>query len=119
MLRLPASVVAATAVATGLFLTLAAGPAAAAAASAPAAAASAPEAAAASEPASAPAHATCDDLKASIAAKLDGKKVAGYTLDIVDADKAGDLRTGDPASADGKVVAVCGGGTKKIVYKRQ
>ena len=33
---------------------------------------------------------SCEELKAEIAAKLDAKKVAGYTLDIVDAAKAAD-----------------------------
>ena len=50
----------------------------------------------------------CDELKSEIAAKLDEKKVTGYTLDIVDADKAGDR----------KVVGSCDGGKKKIVYQK-
>jgi hypothetical protein len=51
----------------------------------------------------------CEELKAKIAAKLDGKKVTGYTLDIVDADKTGDA----------KVVGSCGGGAKKITYVKK
>ncbi|MEP6503733.1 MAG: DUF1161 domain-containing protein [Betaproteobacteria bacterium] len=51
----------------------------------------------------------CEELKTEIAAKLDAKKVTGYSLDIVDADKAG----------DGKVVGSCEGGAKKIVYTKK
>jgi hypothetical protein len=51
----------------------------------------------------------CEELKSEIAAKLDAKKVAGYTLDIVDADKAGDA----------KVVGTCEGGAKKITYAKK
>ena len=51
----------------------------------------------------------CDELKTAIAAKLDAKKVTGYTLDIVDADKAGDA----------KVVGSCEGGAKKITYTKK
>lgn len=61
--------------------------------------------------AAAPAFAakSCDELKTEIAAKLDEKKVAGYTLDIVEADKAGDA----------KVVGSCEGGKKKITYAKK
>ncbi len=52
---------------------------------------------------------SCDELKTEIAAKLDGKKVTGYTLDIVAADKAG----------DSKVVGTCEGGAKKITYSKK
>lgn len=52
---------------------------------------------------------SCDELKTEIAAKLDGKGVKGYTLDIVEADKAGDA----------KVVGQCEGGTKKITYSKK
>jgi hypothetical protein len=52
---------------------------------------------------------SCDELKTEIAAKLDAKKVAGYTLDIVAADKA----------ADAKVVGSCEGGAKKITYAKK
>ncbi len=52
---------------------------------------------------------SCDDLKTEIAAKLDAKKVTGYTLDIVAADK----------TADAKVVGSCEGGAKKITYTRK
>ena len=51
----------------------------------------------------------CEELKTEIAAKLDAKKVTGYTLDIVDADKAG----------DSKVVGSCEGGAKKITYSKK
>ena len=51
----------------------------------------------------------CEQLKTEIAAKLDAKKIAGYTLDIVDADKAGDA----------KVVGTCEGGAKKITYAKK
>lgn len=52
---------------------------------------------------------SCDELKSEIAAKLDAKKVAGYTLDVVEADKAGDA----------KVVGTCEGGAKKITYSKK
>ncbi len=51
----------------------------------------------------------CEELKTEIAAKLDAKKVTGYTLDIVDADKVGDA----------KVVGTCEGGAKKITYAKK
>ena len=51
----------------------------------------------------------CEELKTQIAAKLDAKNVTGYTLDIVDADKAGDA----------KVVGSCEGGAKKITYAKK
>ncbi|WP_392893095.1 DUF1161 domain-containing protein [Pseudomonas migulae] len=51
---------------------------------------------------------SCEDLKAEIAAKLDAKGVAGYSLEIVDKGTA----------AGGKVVGTCEKGTKEIVYKR-
>ncbi len=51
----------------------------------------------------------CEELKTEIAAKLDAKKVSGYTLDIVEADKAGDA----------KVVGTCEGGAKKITYTKK
>jgi hypothetical protein len=51
----------------------------------------------------------CEELKSEIAAKLDGKGVTGYTLEIVSADQdAGDKR----------VVGTCEGGAKKIVYSK-
>ena len=49
----------------------------------------------------------CEDLKATIAAGLDAKHVAGYTLDIVAKGEA----------KDGKV-GTCDGGTKEIVYSK-
>ncbi|VVN00845.1 hypothetical protein PS862_05437 [Pseudomonas fluorescens] len=51
---------------------------------------------------------SCEELKAEIAARLDAKGVAGYSLEIVDKGTA----------ADGKVVGTCEKGTKEIVYKR-
>jgi hypothetical protein len=51
----------------------------------------------------------CEELKTEIAAKLDAAKVAGYTLTVVEADKAG----------DGKVVGSCEHGSKKIVYVKE
>jgi hypothetical protein len=51
----------------------------------------------------------CEELKSEIAAKLDAKKISGYTLDIVDADKAGDA----------KVVGTCESGAKKITYTKK
>jgi len=60
--------------------------------------------------ATAPAFAAkaCEELKTEIAAKLDGKGVKGYSLDVVEADKAGDA----------KVVGSCENGKKKIVYAK-
>ena len=52
---------------------------------------------------------TCEDLKTEIAAKLDAKGVKSYTLEIV---------AKDDTATEGKVVGTCGGGTKKIMYKR-
>jgi hypothetical protein len=51
---------------------------------------------------------SCDELKGEIEAKIKKNGVEKFTLEIVDKD----------AQADGKVVGTCGGGTKKIVYKR-
>lgn len=51
---------------------------------------------------------SCEELKGEITAKLDGKGVSGYSLEIVDKGTA----------TDGKVVGSCEGGTKEIVYKR-
>ena len=51
----------------------------------------------------------CEELKTEIAAKLDAKNVTGYTLEIVEADKAGDA----------KVVGTCEGGAKKITYTKK
>ena len=50
----------------------------------------------------------CEELKAEIEAKIKKNGVEKFTLDIVEAN----------AQADGKVVGTCGGGTKKIVYKK-
>ena len=50
----------------------------------------------------------CEELKDEITKKLDAKGVKGYTLEIVAKDK----------DAEGKVVGICEGGTKKILYNR-
>ncbi|MHC8359071.1 DUF1161 domain-containing protein [Pseudomonas sp. LS2P72] len=51
---------------------------------------------------------SCEVLKAEIAAKLDAKGIAGYTLEIVDKGTA----------AGGKVVGTCEKGSKVIVYTK-
>jgi hypothetical protein len=51
----------------------------------------------------------CEELKAEIAAKLDAKQVANYTLDIVPNDQVGDKT----------VVGTCDGGTKTIIYEKK
>ncbi len=51
----------------------------------------------------------CAELKAEIDAKLQEKKVAHYSLEVVEADKAGDA----------KVVGSCDAGAKKILYRRE
>lgn len=51
---------------------------------------------------------SCEELKDEITQKLDAKGVKGYALEIVDKDK----------DAEGKQVGTCGGGTKKIMYKK-
>lgn len=50
----------------------------------------------------------CEELKAEIAAKLDAKGIANYSLEIVD----------KGAAAGGKVVGSCDKGSKVIVYKQ-
>jgi hypothetical protein len=50
----------------------------------------------------------CDELKSEIEAKIKKNGVDKFSLEVIDADK----------QSDGKVVGTCGGGTKKIVYKR-
>ena len=52
---------------------------------------------------------TCDEMKARIDAKLKGKGVKAYSLEIV----------GKDAKPEGKVVATCGAGSKQIVYSRK
>ena len=54
------------------------------------------------------AHASCDDVKSGIDAKIKANNVSNYTLDVVAKDQAG----------DGKVVGQCDGGSKVIVYAR-
>lgn len=52
---------------------------------------------------------SCDELKSEISTKLDGKKVTGYTLEVIAADQVGGK----------KVVGSCEGGSKKIVYSKK
>lgn len=54
------------------------------------------------------AHASCDDVKSGIDAKIKANNVSNYTLDVMAKDQAG----------DGKVVGTCDGGAKVIVYTR-
>lgn len=51
---------------------------------------------------------SCDELKSNIAAKIEGKGVKNYQLDIVAADEV----------KDAKVVGSCELGKKKITYKK-
>jgi len=51
----------------------------------------------------------CEELKTEIAAKLDGKGVKDYTLEVVPSDQP----------TDKKAVGSCDGGTKKIVYTKK
>jgi Protein of unknown function (DUF1161) len=50
----------------------------------------------------------CEELKSEIAAKLEAKGAKSYTLEIVPKEQ----------DAEGKVVGTCGGGAKKIVYRK-
>ncbi len=50
----------------------------------------------------------CDELKAAVETKMQGKGVKHYELNVVDTGQEGDA----------KVVGSCEGGTKKVVYKR-
>jgi hypothetical protein len=50
----------------------------------------------------------CNELKAEIDAGLQKKGVKDYTLDVVEADKAGET----------KVVGNCEGGKKKVTYHK-
>jgi hypothetical protein len=54
------------------------------------------------------AHASCDDVKSSIDAKIKANGVSNYKLDVVSSDSAG---------ADASVVGTCEG-DKKIVYTK-
>ena len=72
---------------------------------------------------SASAMASCDELKASIDAKLQAKGVKSYTLDIVPVAPAAPAAASGVAAApakapEGKVVGSCEGDTKQIIYKR-
>jgi hypothetical protein len=51
---------------------------------------------------------SCEELKAEIAARLDAKGIAGYSLEIVD----------KGSKHEGKVVGTCEKGSKEIVYRR-
>ena len=51
----------------------------------------------------------CEELKAEIEAKLQANGVKNHTLEIVPADQV----------KDEKIVGTCGGGSKKIIYKKQ
>ena len=51
---------------------------------------------------------SCEDVKARIEAKIQGKGVKAFTLTIVPKDEKTELR----------VVGTCDGGAKKIIYQR-
>ncbi|WP_440222582.1 DUF1161 domain-containing protein [Dokdonella sp. MW10] len=51
----------------------------------------------------------CEDLQREIAAKIDARGVAAYTLEVVTPDAVGEAR----------VVGSCDGGTRRITYVRQ
>ena len=51
---------------------------------------------------------SCEDVKARIEAKIQGKGVKAFTLSIVPKDEKTELR----------VVGTCDGGAKKIIYQR-
>lgn len=50
----------------------------------------------------------CNEVKAEIDAKITAKGVTQYVLEVVDASNV----------KEGKVVGSCGGGAKKIVYRK-
>jgi hypothetical protein len=50
----------------------------------------------------------CNEVKAEIDAKITAKGVTNYFLEIVDA----------PNVKEGKIVGICNGGEKQIVYRR-
>lgn len=50
----------------------------------------------------------CEELKSAIAAKVEGKGVKNYQLEIV----------GSETAKEGRVVGSCEMGKKKIVYKK-
>jgi hypothetical protein len=50
----------------------------------------------------------CEEVKGEIDAKITANGVTTYTLEVIDA----------TTEADGKVIGTCGGGAKKIVYKK-
>ena len=56
------------------------------------------------------ARTSCEDVQADIDAKIKANGVPAYTLTLIDA--------ADEASAEGKIVGSCDGGTKRIVYVR-
>ena len=51
---------------------------------------------------------SCDEIKSKIEAKLEGKGVKNYTLQVVEKDVA----------TTNRVVGTCEGGSKKIIYTR-
>ena len=53
---------------------------------------------------------SCEELRAEIDAKIKANGVPEYTLSLIDA--------ANEASAEGKIVGSCDGGTKRIVYVR-
>lgn len=52
----------------------------------------------------------CDQLKASLAARIEATGVRGYSLDAV--------RAGSPAPSDAKVIGTCESGAYKVLYRR-
>jgi hypothetical protein len=50
----------------------------------------------------------CEEVKSEIAQKLEAKGVKSYTLEVISKDQ----------ETDAKVVGICEGGAKKIVYRR-
>ena len=51
---------------------------------------------------------SCEDLKAKIEKKVEGKGVKGYTLTVVDKN----------TETKNRVVGTCESGSKKIIYER-
>lgn len=65
------------------------------------------------------ASASCEDLKAQIDAKLQGKGITSYSLEVVPVAAATSPASGVAAASDsGKVVGTCESDTKQIIYKR-
>ena len=51
----------------------------------------------------------CNEIRTEVDAKITAKGVTNYLLEIVDA----------PQVKEGKIVGTCGGGSKKIVYRKK